>query len=264
MKKAVFLLIVSLLAVSVLFADEAPDFDSVFRIIAEKLAAVEKRLPNKTIAVYGFDVIGRPGDSYGRYATEKLTHEIVNEGSFLVIERTRIDEVIKEQSFSLSDIVDASTAARIGKVLSVDAVIIGTILVTDERTEFIVRAIGSERGIILASVAEYVAAGTQSAKDGDKPIKDVFTVTTAKKVYSSDENINIEYSGFPGNDQDWITLVKSGDSDKTYGEWFYTEGKKSGSYTFGKVKPGEYEIRVYFDWPAGGYVVQTRIQVTVK
>jgi hypothetical protein len=30
------------------------------------------------------------------------------------------------------------------------------------------------------------------------------------------------------------------------------------------VSAGDYEVRVYFDWPAGGYEVQKRIKVTVK
>ena len=89
------------LSLSPLYTEEADDFDIAFPLMAKRLAVAETRLPGKRVAVYGFDVIGRPGDSYARYATEKLTHEIVVRGGFLVIERSRWDEVLKKQNFSV-------------------------------------------------------------------------------------------------------------------------------------------------------------------
>src|SRR5512147_143704 len=145
-----------LLSGFLLHADNSAQFDLVFKRMAQKLAAVEAKLPNKTVAVYGFQVIGRPDDPYALYATEKITHELVNSGSLMVIERSRIEEILKEQDFSHSPMVDTGTAARIGNILAVDAVIAGTILVTEERTEFIARVIQSEQGIILASIDDRI------------------------------------------------------------------------------------------------------------
>ncbi len=96
--------------------------DDMFKKMAKQLARVEKKLPNKTVAVYGFEVIGKPDDTYGRYATEKLTHEIASDESFMVIKRSRIDQMLKEQSLTLTGAVDSNTAARIGKILAVDEV----------------------------------------------------------------------------------------------------------------------------------------------
>lgn len=251
------------------YADNGSNFDTVFKNMALKLAKVEKRLSNKTVAVYGFEVIGRPKDSYSDYATEKFTHEVVNEGSLLVIERSRIDEVLQEQSFSLSGVVDAGTAAKIGKILSVDAVVTGTILVTEARTEFIVRAIQSETGIILASVAEYISLKTdETVKIGDpKPTaakSEGPQLWLDKEIYNPSDSIVLNYSGLPGNKQDWFSLVSAAKPDTTYGQWFYTRGKKSGAYSFRRVPSGEYEIRLYLNWPAGGYKVKKRLKFKVE
>ncbi|MBN1698017.1 MAG: hypothetical protein JW881_10925 [Spirochaetales bacterium] len=269
MKRRVVLFLCVLAGYSVCaIADNVAEFDLVFRRMAEKLTAVESRLPEKTVAVYGFDVIGRPGDSYAVYATEKLTHELVNTGSLLVIERSRISEVLEEQSFSLSGMVDAGTAARIGKILSVDAVIIGSILVTESRTEFIVRVVESDRGIILCSVDDHVTvtitAGEENPDDGSNGTHDGPAITVPKKTYQKSEKITVGFTGLPGNKTDWITLVKASEPDDTYAQWSYTDGKEDGSVTFNGVVPGEYEIRLYFDWPAGGYVVQKRLTITVQ
>lgn len=281
MRKLLVFLACMLAVTGPAFAEQAADVDSAFPQIARLLSAVEGRLPKKTVAVYGFEVIGRPGDSYAVYATEKLTHELVNAGKLLIIERSRLDQVLKEQNLSLSGALDAGTAARIGKLLSVDAVVIGTIRVTDTRTEFIARVIQSESGIILASADVFVEAGgvqssvkagggaqgsttaSSTTAGGSTSAQAPVTITPAKTRFKASEPILIIFSGMPGNENDWITLVKADTPDDTYGEWFYTEGEDSGSYSFQAVEPGDYEIRVYFDWPAGGFTVQQRVKITV-
>lgn len=258
-----------LAAAPFIHADNAAEFDIVFKRMAQKLAGVESKLPNKTVAVYGFQVIGRPDDPYALYATEKITHELVNSGGLMVIERSRIDEILKEQDFSHSMVVDAGTAARIGKILSVDAVIAGTILVTDSRTEFIVRAIQSEKGLILASVDDRVTYTAAAEKAGETAIPQTpeqtgLGLSSGKAVYASNEEIAVSYSGLPGNPADWITLQEAGKPDDSYGEYFYIDSQKSGTVTFSPVPAGDYEIRLYFDWPAGGYTVQKRVKVKVR
>jgi hypothetical protein len=269
MRKYILLFTLAIIALPLqLQADMSMDFDNVFSKIAEKLAEAERKLPNKTVAVYGFEVIGRPGDTYAVYATEKLTHEIVEDGTYSVIERSRIEEIMKEQNLSLSGVLDAGTASKIGKILAVDAVIIGTIHVTDKETEFIARIIASEKGLILGSADEKVklesGSGEEKAAGSTPGGIERPKLSTNKATYSASEEIIVTYSGLPENDTDWITLVTASSPDTTYGAWFYTDSNKAGTYTFGKVEPGEYEVRLYFDYPAGGYEVQDRVKIKVK
>ncbi len=278
MKKILLTLSVILLTAvsfSSLQGKENNDADAIYKSLAESLSKVEKKLPNKTIAIYGFEVIGRPKDNYAKFATEKLTHYIVAAGNLMVVERSRIDQIMKEQSLSMTGAVDAGTAAKIGKILSVDAVVIGTIHVTETDVEFIARVIQSEKGLILASADEKLVTEKSSGDNSDNSSaydnsssnqsgSGSFTFKSSKTIYTRFEQVSINYSGLPGNQNDWITLVRSTDPDTTYGEWFYTYGQKSGVYTFKAVEPGDYEVRIYFDWPNGGYVVQKRIKITVK
>jgi len=274
MKKHFFAAVILLLITDIMHvhAKDNSNADEVYKRLADKLSSVEKKLPNKTIAIYGFEVIGRPNDSYARFATEKLTHQIVSIGDLMVIERSRIDQVIKEQSLSMTGAIDSGTAAKIGKILSVDAVIIGTIHVTDKHVEFIARVIQSEKGIILTSANEKLISETAISSDStegeqDNPSADNSAnviIKPYKTVFSRTESVTITYSGLPGNKNDWITLVKATLPDSTYGAWFYTSGRKSGTYSFGVVEPGDYEVRIYFDWPSGGYIVQKRVKIRVK
>jgi len=267
--------LITLAAIPSLQGKEISDADEIFKKLAETLSKVEKKLPNKTIAVYGFEVIGRPGDSYARFATEKLTHYLVLNEDLMVIERSRIDQILKEQSLSMTGAVDAGTAAKIGKILSVDAVIIGTIHVTGNDVEFIARVIQSEKGIILASADEKLVTETGSA-DNTSAADDIentsnqnsnYTIAIIKPdktIFTRFEQVTISYSGLPGNQNDWIALTNASEPDTSYGDWFYTNGQKSGSYSFKVVQPGDYEVRIYYDWPNGGYIVRKRIKIKVK
>jgi hypothetical protein len=193
----------------------------------------------------------------------------------MVIERSRIDQILKEQSLSMTGAVDAGTAAKIGKILSVDAVIIGTIHITEKDVEFIARVIQSEKGIILASANEKLVTETGPGDDNsdidqtDNNTIDDQHYSTAiikpnKTIFNRYEQVTINYSGLPGNQKDWITLSRASEPDTSYGDWFYTYGQKSGTYAFKVTEPGDYEVRVYYDWPNGGYVVRKRIKIKIK
>lgn len=63
----------------------------------------------------------------GKGISDMLINQLVNDGSYRVIERNAIDKIMKEQDFSNSNRADTSTAAKIGHILGVDAVITGDI-----------------------------------------------------------------------------------------------------------------------------------------
>jgi len=56
-----------------------------------------------------------------------LEQKLVNDGKYRVIDRNTLDKILKEQNFSNSDRADPSSAAKIGRVLGVSALIVGSI-----------------------------------------------------------------------------------------------------------------------------------------
>lgn len=63
----------------------------------------------------------------GAGVADVLVQQLLEGGHFTVVERTALDAVLKEQNFSNSDRADATTAARIGRTLGVDAIVIGSV-----------------------------------------------------------------------------------------------------------------------------------------
>jgi curli biogenesis system outer membrane secretion channel CsgG len=66
-------------------------------------------------------------DDIGKGIADLLVDRLVNGGVYSVIERKDLDKIVAEQNFSNSDRADANSAAKIGRILGVDAIIVGSI-----------------------------------------------------------------------------------------------------------------------------------------
>ena len=63
----------------------------------------------------------------GKGISDLIVTELVTDGTYSVIERKRLNAVLAEQNFSNSERANPTSAAQIGKVLGVNAIIVGSI-----------------------------------------------------------------------------------------------------------------------------------------
>ena len=63
----------------------------------------------------------------GKGVGDLLVNYLVKDGTYSVVERSALDKIMAEQNFSNSDRADPNSAARIGKLLGVDAILVGSI-----------------------------------------------------------------------------------------------------------------------------------------
>ena len=56
-----------------------------------------------------------------------LEQKLVEDAKYRVVDRSTLEKILKEQNFSNSDRADASTAAKIGQVLGVSAIVVGSV-----------------------------------------------------------------------------------------------------------------------------------------
>jgi curli biogenesis system outer membrane secretion channel CsgG len=100
------------------------------------LVAAASAQQRKRVAVMDFDygtvrtsvaaLFGTDQD-VGKGITDLIVDKLVNDGVYSVIERKQLDKIIKEQNFSNSDRADPASAAKIARILGVDAIIVGSI-----------------------------------------------------------------------------------------------------------------------------------------
>jgi len=93
----------------------------------------------KRVAVLSFS--GAQGD----LAADLMTQSLIGHGAE-VIERQRLDAVMKEQSLTASSSFDPATARQLGKLLGVDAIFVGTVAQSTPESSYIVS--GAQHAIV--------------------------------------------------------------------------------------------------------------------
>jgi curli biogenesis system outer membrane secretion channel CsgG len=90
----------------------------------------------KRVAVFDFDYATVRTNSAALFGTDidigkgiadLLVKNLVQDGTYSVIERKALDKILTEQNFSNSDRANPASAAKLGKLLGVDAIIVGSI-----------------------------------------------------------------------------------------------------------------------------------------
>jgi curli biogenesis system outer membrane secretion channel CsgG len=79
-----------------------------------------------TVQSYVSSIYGSNQD-VGKGITDMLVEKLVKDGKYSVIERKALDKILAEQNFSNSDRANPATAQKIGQILGVDAIIMGSI-----------------------------------------------------------------------------------------------------------------------------------------
>jgi len=70
---------------------------------------------------------------------------------------------------------------------------------------------------------------------------------TDKASYSPGEPIKVNFSGFPGNKQDWISIAYPYYQPNQSLQWQYTQGRTQGTISFKGLPAGDYEVRAYLN-----------------
>ena len=134
-KYLVLLLIVPILSVMIQAQAEAADFRKA------KLAVLDFQLQGD-----GFET-----QDMGIIVAEWFITALVKAGRFDVIERGLIQKLLEEQKLSMTGIVDASTATKIGKFLGVKTIISGSVMKLQNVIEINARIIDVETASIIAA-----------------------------------------------------------------------------------------------------------------
>ncbi|MGB6691281.1 MAG: CsgG/HfaB family protein [Terracidiphilus sp.] len=79
-----------------------------------------------TVQTYSSAIFGTNVD-IGKGIRDLLVTDLVKDGTYSVIERAAMDKILAEQNFSNSNRADPTSAAKIGKLLGIDAMVIGSI-----------------------------------------------------------------------------------------------------------------------------------------
>ena len=109
-------------------------------LAASAIPAVWAQSAKKRVAVFDFDnaavqvagisipfVESSPQANVGKAAATMLVSRLVKDGTATVVERAALDKLLAEQNLGNSDRTDPLTAAKLGRLLGVDVIIMGSV-----------------------------------------------------------------------------------------------------------------------------------------
>ncbi|OGS44753.1 MAG: hypothetical protein A2539_03975 [Elusimicrobia bacterium RIFOXYD2_FULL_34_15] len=124
--------------------------------------------PKKKISVIEFENKTAYGQRrLGTAASDILLTELGKSQKFILIERSKLDKVMEEQKIQTTGLIDANTVTQVGKILGLDAIVIGSI------SQFGVKTGGSD--YLITQSKQQVAECTVDIR--------VIEVETGKIIY---------------------------------------------------------------------------------
>ena len=84
--------------------------------------------PKRRVGVVEFENKSAYGQGrLGGAASDILVTELVKSGKFIVVERDRLSKIMEEQKFQGQGMIDSATAVKIGQVLGLEAIVVGSV-----------------------------------------------------------------------------------------------------------------------------------------
>ncbi|MCM1981965.1 CsgG/HfaB family protein [Lyngbya confervoides] len=131
------LLAIALFSSVLIVSGSLPTFSAAQSLASDLGVEQIKVKGNRRIAVLDFDFasVSETGFALGLFEnngaskgiSNLLTNKMVQDGTYVMIERSQVNKILAEQNFGQSGRVEPSTAVQIGRLLGVDAVIFGSI-----------------------------------------------------------------------------------------------------------------------------------------
>jgi hypothetical protein len=78
------------------------------------------------MAVLPFQATDSAPAEWGAWMTEEMTLQLFGQGPWKMLERARIEQLIREQGFTQTALADADTAISLGKLAGADTLVIGS------------------------------------------------------------------------------------------------------------------------------------------
>ncbi len=152
--------------------------------IAGKLSQKNKK---KIVVLYVTD-INKAQTSTGKYMADIISVNIVNDqGNFEVFDRENLSGIVEAKKMIAEGYIDANKAKELGKILAVEAIVIGTYTVLTRTLKLTLKALDVNSGFVIAATMK------------DLPINEDAGALLGISIGTGDNNANKEFNNRPLN-----------------------------------------------------------------
>jgi TolB-like protein len=128
--------------------------------IAQKLVIKNK----KKIAVLYITDANKAPTTIGKYMADVISNDIVNHSdNFQVFDRDNLTSIIEAKKLMAEGYIDAAKAKEIGRILEVDAILVGNYVVLNTTLEINLKALDVSNGLMIASSNKELPINSESA-----------------------------------------------------------------------------------------------------
>ena len=134
---------------------------------------------NSNTAIAVSDLIGQGvNQTEANVVTEQLRAELHKTGHFRIIERSQMQEILKEQGFQQTGCTSDACAVQVGQLLGVRDIVVGTIGIAGSYTMLTVRIIDVQTGEVIVDETEKTTGGIdRMVEKGIKEITGKLAIT---------------------------------------------------------------------------------------
>jgi hypothetical protein len=124
-------------------ASGSPPSTDIRATVDQLVTSLSRGFPQETIriAVADFPDLRGVTSDLGRFVATRITTRLAESGKYAVVERQRLNQILLELKFSLSDLADPSKAQRLGQLAGAEALVVGTISDLGDSVDFDARLI---------------------------------------------------------------------------------------------------------------------------
>jgi TolB-like protein len=140
--------------ISVVAGDEAGNTakkEIVVEMHTPQALRLEERMRVTVLPFEQKGMVSKPSLSF----QDNLIHALITQNRFQVVERDLLDLILQEQKLSQTELIDRGTALKVGKLLTAQSIITGSVIETLQGIEFVARLVDTETSEILATEDAY-------------------------------------------------------------------------------------------------------------
>ena len=129
-------------------------------------------------------IYGEEFNDFTKNVQDILYTNLIQRG-MIVVEREKLEQVLEEQKISFTGMIDLATATRIGKMLGVEAVVVGTVADMGNSLDIRARLVDVEKGIAITAAQIGVVKNPTITKilgtGARRPVYDMVTLAVIKE-----------------------------------------------------------------------------------
>lgn len=161
-------------------------------------------------------------DEYDRPESSSFIHtqyqrEMFASGRFRLVERARLDSVLREQELTLAGLTDPKSAVKVGKIVAAEALILSDVRETNRDIQILQRVVDAETGLVLAMADTYCENTLRETvkmrvAELAADVRDAFPLLEGAVVSTRDDHIYIDLGSQDGVRRGYrLNVVTRGD-----------------------------------------------------